>query len=320
MVSRLAKHIGLQLLRHRCAVLPSLGGFVLEHVPARFDIESKLAHPPTTQVYFNEALTHHDGLMTESYAHQYGISLRRARIMLEEDIRSLRQTLVAQRHQTLEGLGMLSLGSEGQVIFTASAVPSAQLDALSYGLSSVSVPTVLVGEEPAEPETSHETRADDRQFVHLRIPRRALHYAAVVVLAMVALLLPWGHSVDQVESFTAGFAPSKQTVEVLTTTLTREEVPPTVQQEVAEPAASTGNRLAPVVGRHYVIAATERTQERIEQHYNRALTHEYPELGVLEGRRVYRLSVASFDTAAAAYRYSAQLAEGGVETWVYTHR
>ncbi len=318
MIHRLAKHIELQLLQHHCAVLPSLGGFVLESVPARFDAEGFLAYPPGVRVYFNEALTHHDGLLTESYAHRYGVSLRRARIMLEEDVRQLRQTLIQARHYNLEGIGTLSLGTEGQITFSASA--SARLNAPSYGLSPIALPDLLADrlESDATDGPEADRSARDEQYIHLRIPRTALRYAAVAVLALLTLLLPWEQPLQQAENFTAGFIQPKQAVEMIATTLSPEPV--VAEKPASAPETAPNHLTEPVTGRHYVIIATEKVLDRAEGHYARAEGSDFPELKILPGRSVYRVSVASFATPSEAYQFISTLGEDYTQAWVYTHK
>ncbi len=349
MTHRLASHIQEQLLAHECAVLPSLGGFVLEATPARFDSESLLAYPPGVSVHFHEGLTHHDGLLAQSYARRYGISLRRARLMVEDDIRQLRQDLVQRGQYALPGIGTMSLSQEGRILFEEQ--PSALLNSSSYGLGAVSMPKLSChtasAQELASPALDQATsEAEKRKYLHLRIPRKAINYAAAAVIA-IAALLPWGgyiqeEKVEEVQRpFTASFAPDKESVQRIFSSVDSEatiatpvlekgaytsqpQEPSPQKAEATSPQSDEAGQLQhllakPEAGRYYVIIATEREPKLILAHYKRAQQETFPSLQLLSGRRVYRISAASFASAQEAYKYMSQLPATFSEAWVYKH-
>ena len=86
MNSRLAEQISYLLLRHEYVVVPQLGGFIREKLPASYDRSKHLAYPPSAELHFNAEMTHSDGLLEERYALLLGLSLRRARLVLEEEV------------------------------------------------------------------------------------------------------------------------------------------------------------------------------------------------------------------------------------------
>ena len=94
MSHRLAEQITSLLLRHPYVVVPGLGGFIRERIPAYYDEAQSLVVPPKAELHFSQELSHSDGLLEESYATLLGVSLRRARLALEEDIKQLRQALI----------------------------------------------------------------------------------------------------------------------------------------------------------------------------------------------------------------------------------
>lgn len=316
MTNRLAQHIEQLLLRHRCAVLPSLGGFVLENRPARFDAYSLLAYPPSIAIYFHEGLTHQDGLVAESYAKLYGVSLRRARIMVEDDVRRLRQELVRQGYFILEGIGTLHLNAEGRVSFTDQ--PSSRLNSPSYGLSPVAlpellpmpVPTPLSEENSISPAVAH-------RYIHLRIPKRALGYAAAVAVVLLALL-PWGQWTSQrEESFTASFVPTETAVKTI---LGTEPEAPQIAEVSTVESATPSPWVEATPGRYYVIIASEHSDKRAQSHYDSALEAGYPELRILRGKKTHRVSAASFASETEAYTYLKSITNQVREAWVYRQR
>lgn len=346
MTNRLASHIQEQLLSHECAVLPSLGGFVLEATPARFDMIDHLAYPPGVAVHFHEGLTHHDGLLAQSYATRYGISLRRARLMVDDDIRQLRQELVKSGSYTLAGIGAMTLSEDGHIVFEEHL--STPLNSASYGFTAVSMPKLsspILDDTCTITEPSLVDRqGEEHKYLHLRIPRKLINYTAAAIIVLAALL-PWGgHLRDDLSNeverpFTASFAPDKESMQRILSSVGIEttDIKATANNSTASPTKTDHGAPAtqedqdnastevtellatPTVGQYYVIIATEHDPKLILSHYNRALQEEFPNLQILSGRRVYRVSAGAFATSREAYRYIQHLPEAFSQAWVYKH-
>lgn len=320
---RLAKHLEELLLRHHCVVIPSLGGFVMEECPAHYDEATHLAYPPHVRLGFNASLIHQDGLLVERYAGVYAVSLRRARLMLEDDVRRLRQSLARLRSYELRGVGRLTLGADGELGFEAK--PSVLLNSPSYGLSAVSLPIYNV------PQRTEGSEADQRYY-NLRIPKRVMTYALYPVLA-VLFLLPWGKyfaSEPKEPSYTAGFAPEVRMPKTESTGVISEAKPAVAQAEEVLPQSSSqlpmreleaGNFKAWVLDeerdKYYVIIATERSLERANSYIEHAKREQLQVAMVMPGRSVYRVVAGRFDTSAEAYDYVKTLPSLYREAWVY---
>ena len=117
-MNRLISHIERSISIHKCVVVPSLGGFVAELLPACYDRDDNLIYPPKEELRFNAALSLRDGILEDSYARAYGISHRRARVMLDDDVRTLRAELVRAGRVSLEKMGELTLNPEGQISYS----------------------------------------------------------------------------------------------------------------------------------------------------------------------------------------------------------
>ena len=202
MNSRLAEQISYLLLRHEYVVVPQLGGFIREKLPASYDRSKHLAYPPSAELHFNSEMTHSDGLLEERYALLLGLSLRRARLILEEEVSQLRHQLIQQGTYHLSGIGELQLSREGHLSFTPDSAALAT-SASAYGYAPLSL--------PALPQATSGRQAlsgeQDSRYISLRLPKRALGYAAAVVIAILALL-PWGNKVETEQHYQAGFTPS----------------------------------------------------------------------------------------------------------------
>lgn len=298
MNSRLAEQISYLLLRHEYVVVPQLGGFIREKLPANYDPTKRLAYPPSAELHFNQALIHSDGLLEGRYAELLGLSLRRARLVLEEEVRQLRLSLIKQGHYELSGIGELSLSQEGQLSFVPSAHALATQSA-SYGYAPLSLP-----ELPSQQSRSKGARRSrserDGRYISLRLSKRALGYAAVAIFTILALL-PWGNRVETTAHYQAGFTPS---IEAARQLFGEQEV-------VAEPRAQEQTKgglswSTEQDGRYYIVLATERTEERI-QGYLTEVRDAFPEAHLIALRsphgRTTRLCLTSFPSSAEAYAY-----------------
>lgn len=298
MNSRLAEQISYLLLRHEYVVVPQLGGFIREKLPASYDRSKHLAYPPSAELHFNAEMTHSDGLLEERYALLLGLSLRRARLVLEEEVSQLRHQLIQQGTYHLSGIGELQLSREGHLSFTPDSAALAT-SASAYGYAPLSL--------PALPQATSDRQAlsgeQDSRYISLRLPKRALSYAAAVVIAILALL-PWGNKVETEQHYQAGFTPS---VEVARQLFGEEKKVADTSSEASAKGEPANLRWSTEQdGRYYIIIATERTEERIQTYVEQARTT-LPDVSLTALRsprgRTIRLALTSFDTSAEAYAY-----------------
>ena len=295
MNSRLAEQISYLLLRHEYVVVPQLGGFIREQLPASYDRVKHLAYPPSAELHFNSEMTHSDGLLEERYALLLGLSLRRARLVLEEEVSQLRHQLIQQGSFHLAGIGEIRLTREGQLTFSPDATAPAT-SASAYGYAPLSLPTLPQADRAPRPSSY------DSRYISLRLSKRALGYAAVIVIALLALL-PWGNKVETEQHYQAGFTPSTEVARQLFGDAPK-KAEPTAQG--ATPKQGTIQWSTEQDGHYYIIIATERTEERINT-YATQTRSTLPEATLTALRsprgRTIRLALTSFDTSAEAYTY-----------------
>ena len=240
-------------------------------------------------------MTHSDGLLEERYALLLGLSLRRARLVLEEEVSQLRHQLIQQGSFHLAGIGEIRLTREGQLTFSPDASAPAT-SASAYGYAPLSLPTLPQADRAPRPSSY------DSRYISLRLSKRALGYAAVIVIALLALL-PWGNKVETEQHYQAGFTPSTEVARQLFGDAPK-KAEPTAQE--AAPKQGTIQWSTEQDGRYYIIIATERTEERINT-YATQTSSTLPEATLTALRsprgRTIRLALTSFDTSAEAYTY-----------------
>lgn len=326
MSHRLAEQITSLLLRHPYVVVPELGGFIRQRIPAYYDEAKSVVVPPKAELLFSQELSHSDGLLEESYATLLGVSVRRGRLALEEDIKELRHALIQEGSAELLGLGTLQMTPSGSISFTPQASSHAVL-AAGYGYAPLSLSLLAGGRSavatPAErtPEPQPRTEVHttkSREYIQLRLPKRSIGYI-LAVLASVLVLMPWGRGAETGRGFQTAYLPADSSAEKLFGTATLEEpvvevAPDTIPAVEAEPEGL--RYLSEPDGRYHVIVATEPTKERIEGYYQTLLAQTdstYRDMQAIYSStgKVIRLSLASFATSAEAYSF--------LETFVKEH-
>ncbi len=345
-MNRLISHIERSISMHKCVVVPSLGGFVAELLPARYDREDHLIYPPKEELRFNAALSVRDGILEDSYARAYGISHRRARVMLDDDVRALRAELVRSGRVSLEKMGELTLNPEGQISYSHRG-RSDESSGFSYGLVPCSLPRLAA--LPAEvAESQPEGKGD---YFYLRIHKRSGMAVAAVLLLAALLVVPWGQ-ISSSDKFAASFVPTELTARRVWTDTeaqpVRVAVPKQVQPSPATAAesepiataapATTPNVLATDVAEggvpvmhepvgskyYYVVVATfssaTKAREYYRSHVNKATL---PNALVLLSRNKARIYADRFATADEAQAYIRTMRDKNklfADAWVYAGR
>lgn len=311
MNNKLVRSLHKLLVEHECVAVPQLGAFIREQLPARWDALRKVAYPPSVVLRFNEALQHQDGLLLDEYASSLSLSQRRAKLVLEQDIQSLRAELVRTRNLNLEGIGTLHLGAEGNISFTSSA--SEDIAHEYYGLCSVA--GVLNEQQDSQRESlpKQERRMSD-DYIQIAIPKKLLRYttaAAVIILLIGLPLILWK---PKLPSYEASFVPDRKVVEQLVA-----EVKPHFEPTV-EPQTSKEEVLSlwtqEEQGKYYVIIGTER-RKQVAEKYIDLYQEKFPKLQILEYKSIYRISADAFATSDEANAMRATIAKDGLDAWVY---
>ena len=92
-MKELTRHIEALLLDNDCVILPQFGGFVTNHVPARWIEEENLYLPPYRTVGFNPQLKINDGLLVQSYMQTHDATFPEATRLVEAAIDLLSEEL-----------------------------------------------------------------------------------------------------------------------------------------------------------------------------------------------------------------------------------
>ena len=328
----LSRHIESLMLKHDCVIVPGLGGFVTQYVPARRVDDEHLFLPPCRSVGFNPQLNLNDGLLVQSYMQAYDTNYPDTIKLINDAVAQLKRELQEQGEYELRGIGKLTLGIGGKYNFVPceAGVLSPEL----YGLDAVSTPCIAELGKATDEKASNNTKISKKK-VHIKrteknytisINRELVNYVAAAVVAIVFYVL-WATPINNNElteqqmaaalyeqlfdkaSQSSASAPSLQAVPVNVTTMADSthydcnsqqlQLTPstaTAEQPTAQPSAQT---------------TTDHTQVATEQHSATEATTQ-------ADKGSYTLVLASAITETNAKQFAEKLkAEGMKEASPY---
>ncbi|MDO4737873.1 MAG: SPOR domain-containing protein [Bacteroidales bacterium] len=134
----IARHIELLLLDHDCVIVPGVGGFIANHVEAKYcgEIEPVFL-PPYRTIGFNQRLKVNDGLLVQSYMTAYDASYPAAHLQMEKDIEDMVNDLEMTGAYELNNIGVVKKGLNNNITFTP--VETGVLSPALYGLYSYEI-------------------------------------------------------------------------------------------------------------------------------------------------------------------------------------
>ncbi|MDX1650975.1 MAG: SPOR domain-containing protein [Brumimicrobium sp.] len=157
-MTELSEIIGTLLLRNNCVIIPSLGGFVANTVPSKFDGDRGIISPPYKALNFNKNLNNNDGLLISAFAEFKGLSYDSASEELNALVDRIKTKLSKGERVSFQNVGSLYVNHAGNISFEQDRFFNLLLS--SYGLGNVSfLPKELVEEsEKEESLTSNKTK------------------------------------------------------------------------------------------------------------------------------------------------------------------
>lgn len=144
------KYIKELIIKNECIILSGFGGFETHYMPAHKDEVTGKMVPPSKQVVFRQDFKKDNGILVGFIAEKEGISLDKAREIIDDYIGNIVYKLDIGGSYVLEELGKFIKKDDGRMIFIPLEKQNFLID--SYGLSEVSIPAKGVPEERTIPE------------------------------------------------------------------------------------------------------------------------------------------------------------------------
>lgn len=316
-MNELARHIESLLLKHDCVIVPDLGGFVTQYIPARYVSAEQLFLPPYRNIGFNPQLTLNDGLLVQSYMQAYDTSFPETVKLIAEAVDQLKEELWLKGEYEMPGIGRLTLGVGGHYEFTPNeaGVVSPEL----YGLDSFTAPVVKpVAKRPERPGT--ETKGKGKTFIKaseqsytIRISRELVNYAAAIAVALICYLV-WASPISDAQmaddrqtasTLTAalfapqGFAqtPSRTAQPPKAATQAQQEIRPQVQTSVTKkPQVAETTHTATQQGKYTIVLASAISEKNARLYVEQLHREDMKQAAVLKKGKMVRVVTGSFPT------------------------
>jgi hypothetical protein len=174
----LASDIKELILLNEGVILPGLGGFVTTYNPAEIQKDSNLFQPPSMRVSFDSRMITDNGMLVSHIAHKNKFSGEEARLKVNEYIDELKKELIEKGSVSIEDVGILSQGPDGELTFKVAADKNYRLQ--SFGLPAIEVPHPV-----KPPETKPRTILSPAVPV---IPRKKKKVPLAALIAFLILL------------------------------------------------------------------------------------------------------------------------------------
>lgn len=324
------QHIQYLIVCHDCVVVPGLGAFVAQHIPASISPDGCSILPPSRELSFNPLLTHDDGLLVNSITRREGVSYECGRSAVSREVELIHRRLRHEGTLLLDRVGTLTLSGHGLMEFTPEKVNG--VANLAYrGLFEIAArPLAAAGAETEPADVMSPAATAERLSVRSRV-REVMKYAAsaVMLLGLGAIMMT---PVSVPENFS--FASLKPAT------------PPVVERVFTEPAFSADNDREIVLyragedgraevtpksaveeagkivapARYYVIVASTSSLKEARRFVRLHSTKKFP-LAILPSDGRYRVYAASGNDMAqmSAFRKAdANFAASHPDAWIYT--
>lgn len=296
-MERLALHIEYLLLRHDCVVVPGFGAFINVYHSALEDFETHSLQPMTTEVRFNSALKHNDGMLATSYARRERVSYAEGREMVRVAVSDLQDTLALEGEVSIGRIGRIRTDKSGNLSFHPLLTPRRLSTALGYLPVKRHAPAVEVAPaaatavtetETAEPVVENPIRKfdTDRNYyipINKMFARMAASFAVVAVLCL-SLILPFTRDYHEDQA-------SVVPVKAITTAVTKASQQIQAEEQPA-PAAEPEAEAAPQPKTWHLVVGTFRSQDEADNFISSKNDSPY-ELHTVASKRMVRVVAIS---------------------------
>ena len=319
-MKELSRHIESLLLDHNCVIVPHLGGFVTQYMPARKTGDGGFWLPPSRSIGFNPQLSLNDGLLVQSYmsatAATYGESVR----LIDAAVARLKQRLQEAGVYEIKGVGRLKLKLDGCYAFepVASGLVSPKL----YGLEAFACPELeeyssLTADKAGQAKKASRFRLINRSgsYYTITIHRELANYVSAAVVALLFYFM-WAVPGSDTASLqnAASVVRSGIVVPEVSAPVVAQNPPPAVLP-AAEPTAVP----AAADGAYTIVLAAAVPQKNVQPFVEMLARDGYPGAESATISRMLHIVYGHFSTEGEAYKRLAELRSSSPrfrEAWV----
>ncbi len=130
---KISKYIGELLFEYECIVIPGLGGFITNDIPAKIQNDQRTFLPPSKKIVFNAFLKTNDGLLINQIAKAENISYSDSKHKVESFVKKCFKALNEGKKINFQKVGIIFFDNEKNIQFEPDV--SQNYLSESYGMS-----------------------------------------------------------------------------------------------------------------------------------------------------------------------------------------
>lgn len=297
-MERLALHIEYLLLRHDCVVVPGFGAFINVYHSALEDSKTHSFQPMTTEIRFNSALKHNDGMLATSYARRERVSYAEGREMVRVAVSDLLDTLALEGEVSIGRIGRIRTDNSGNLSFHPLLTTNRLAAALGYLPVKRNAPvieaapaaaTAVTETETAEPVVENPVKKfdTDRNYyipINKMFARMAASFAVVAVLCL-SLILPFTRDYHEDQA-------SVVPIKAITTAVTKASQQIQAVEQPVPAAEPKVHEAAPLPKTWHLVVGTFRSQNEADNFISSKNDSPY-ELHTVASKRMVRVVAIS---------------------------
>lgn len=261
----LQQYITEVLFRQQTCIVPQVGTFTIQHIPAQFSVVDQSLTPPRQQVQF-DTRWEDDGSLLRWISRKENLLEPVAALKLDKYLQQFREALSAGEPIDLPGIGSLRIDPLGQLRFTPQELPDAwQPIGLEQVIRSESAPRVLQGTT----EVENNQVMDHTSAVYEEPESQGRFRWWWVVLPLVLIgggVAAWMYK-DQI------MPPTPQQPETAQPAPVTAPVEDSVATAPVEPTAPVSDSIS-----YYVVIATFKSRESAERNHAKRIAWGYKEV------------------------------------------
>ncbi len=181
-MKNISKYINKLLYLNDCVIIPGLGGFVTNYMPAEINEEQNFFYPPTKQILFNKKLNTNDGLLINAVAKSENTDYNAAKKYVSEFVQDIFTKLENDNLYIFKDLGTLTFDTHKNLIFEPDTNSNLLADA--YGLCTFHFPKI----ETKEPVKQLKEKFKDKEAVK-QVLKQPITKRIVIGIPLVLALL-----------------------------------------------------------------------------------------------------------------------------------
>lgn len=116
-MENLIKYISYLVARHNCVIIPGMGAFLADEVPAHYNVEERVFVPPYRTMRFNPQVKADDALLISEYIDREQLTYEEAGRKMNNEIDALREALTRNSVVRFGELGTFHMNIKGELSF-----------------------------------------------------------------------------------------------------------------------------------------------------------------------------------------------------------